>query len=188
MNPFPEDSEAHRLLDRIHEEVPSLDLASGNSGPTDWPGDLARLSDEELLGETVTDRSMALAVRGGLLLRADLLDESHTISQKIETTTGSYWHGIIHRREGDFGNSKYWFRHVGSHPLFPDLARKASELGGQEVRGVHNAGTWDPFLFIDLCETRHTAERDRLKEELLALQELEIDWLLNYSYDRAVSG
>src|SRR5690348_9587161 len=49
----------------------------------------------------------------GLWLRHGFLDESHTISQSLDNSSGSYWHGLMHRREGDFDNTKYWFRRVG---------------------------------------------------------------------------
>src|SRR2546426_5983164 len=44
----------------------------------------------------------------GLWLYVDNLERSHTVSQGIETSTGSFWHGIMHRREGDFSNSHHW--------------------------------------------------------------------------------
>ncbi len=57
-------------------------------------------------------------MQAGLWLYADDLHRSHEVSQSIETPVGSLWHGIMHRREGDFWNSKYWFRRAGSnHPL-----------------------------------------------------------------------
>jgi hypothetical protein len=52
-----------------------------------------------------------------LWLYVDDLDRSHTISQGIDGSTGAYWHGIMHRREGDFGNSHYWMRQAAAHPL-----------------------------------------------------------------------
>lgn len=52
-----------------------------------------------------------------LWLYVDDLDRSHTISQGVLTPAGSYWHGIMHRREGDFGNSHYWMRRAAGHPL-----------------------------------------------------------------------
>src|SRR4051812_3108738 len=55
----------------------------------------------------IVDQDMAQACLAGLWLLYDHLDESHTIGQSIETPTGSYWHGIMHRREPDFGNAKY---------------------------------------------------------------------------------
>ena len=53
---------------------------------------------------------MAACCLAGVWLLHDYLDESHTISQRIDTPSGSFWHGIMHRREGDFSNAKYWFR------------------------------------------------------------------------------
>jgi hypothetical protein len=73
-------------------------------------------------------RSPALADRpdliAGLWLYVDDLDRSHAISQSLDDATGAYWHGIMHRREGDFSNSHYWMRRAARHPLRqsrPDL-------------------------------------------------------------------
>src|SRR5687767_13390080 len=55
----------------------------------------------------------AQACFAGLWLYFDFLDESHAISQDLDTAEGSYWHGILHRREPDYPNAKYWFRRVG---------------------------------------------------------------------------
>lgn len=51
-----------------------------------------------------------------LWLYADELDRSHTLSQQIPTEEGSFLHGMMHRREGDFSNAKYWFRSSGALP------------------------------------------------------------------------
>ncbi len=73
-------------------------------------------------------RSPALAARpalgAALWLYADDLERSHSISQGLDDATGAYWHGIMHRREGDFSNGHYWMRRAARHPLFqtrPDL-------------------------------------------------------------------
>jgi len=73
-------------------------------------------------------RHPALANRpdlaAGLWLYVDDLERSHTVCQSMEDATGAYWHGIMHRREGDFGNSHYWMQRAASHPLRqsrPDL-------------------------------------------------------------------
>src|SRR4028119_687385 len=65
--------------------------------------------------------------RAGLLLLNDDLHASHEISQHIETPTGSYWHAIMHRREGDAFNSKYWWKRVGEHPAFIRVLDAVSE-------------------------------------------------------------
>jgi len=58
------------------------------------------------------------ALVAGLWLYVDDLERSHGVSQSLEDTTGSYWHGIMHRREGDFSNSHYWIRRAAGHELF----------------------------------------------------------------------
>ncbi|MBT3911819.1 MAG: hypothetical protein HOF22_01330, partial [Verrucomicrobia bacterium] len=63
--------------------------------------------------------------KAAALLWHDHLDESHTVSQDIGSADGSFLHGIMHRREPDYPNAKYWFRRVGDHPCFPALASEA---------------------------------------------------------------
>lgn len=82
----------------------------------------------------------------GLWLYVDELDHSHRISQGIEDATGSFWHGIMHRREGDFGNSHYWFHRVGKHPAMKSIP------------------DYDPHRFIDEVEARHTKHPEALVE------------------------
>ena len=71
---------------------------------------LESLTDAKAFPERqVTDGQMVRAAcESALFLYHDFLDRSHTISQGIDTPTGSYWHGIMHRREPDYPNSKYW--------------------------------------------------------------------------------
>ena len=78
--------------------------------------------------KSVGDTASANACISALWLHHDFLDQSHRISQNIPTSSGSFWHGIMHRREGDYWNSKYWFRQVGSHPVFTDLHAAVKEL------------------------------------------------------------
>jgi hypothetical protein len=76
-------------------------------------------------------------LRAGLWLYIDELNRSHTLSQGIDDATGSFWHGIMHRREGDFSNSHYWFNRVGKHPA---------------MAGIPN---YDPHAFVDAVRQRH---------------------------------
>ena len=113
--------------------------------------------DEAFAPAKIADRNMAEACLAGLCLMYDCFDESHSISQSIETATGSYWHGILHRREPDYGNAKYWFRRSGRHPVFEPLAAAARELAAGETLDraaafLAQERDWDPFRFVDLCE------------------------------------
>lgn len=147
-------------------------------------------------GRHVVDADYARAVRSGLYLWNDCLAEAHTLAQSIENQTGSYWHGIMHRREPDYNNSRYWFRRVGEHPIFPALREAALELLGSESgaaarkAGLHleSAGQWDPFAFIGWCESaeRGTETDPAWREALEALQGLEMELLLGWSYRKAL--
>jgi hypothetical protein len=113
-------------------------------------------------------RSPAAAL-SGLYVYFSCFDEAHAIAQDIATVEGSYWHGIIHRQEPDSGNAAYWFRRVGVHPIFPEVARAA---GAQPP--------WDPFAFIDLCEQARRQPGSELEARARTIQRIE--WQLLFDY------
>ena len=119
---------------------------------------------------------MADACRAAMWLLFDFLDESHTISQEIHTVEGSYWHGILHRREPDASNAKHWFRKVGDHPVLRRLAEQAPSLG-------YNYTT--PFAFVDFCERVRDAGSP---EEEVARKVQQLEWRLLFDHCRRTAG
>ena len=151
-------------------EVPML-------GPQRRPGtlteaDLLRRL-ESFFDASRTPESVRPLLRSAALLWHDHLDNSHTISQEIETREGSWLHGIMHRREPDYGNAKYWFRRVGRHGAFPKLA---------EIVGRKN---WDAFAFIDECETAERGNDVEITAGLRQIQAAEFDVLLEHIFQNA---
>ena len=67
-------------------------------------------------------------VRSAALLWHDHLDASHALSQDIRSIDGSFLHGIMHRREPDYPNAKYWFNRVGTHDAFPKFFDRAKQF------------------------------------------------------------
>lgn len=90
----------------------------------------------------------------GLWLYVDDLDKSHTLSQSMKNATGSFWHGIMHRREGDFDNSHYWFRKAGRHPAMARI-----DLAGGGAGAGTSVARYDPHDLIDKAAEAHRLKR-----------------------------
>ncbi len=146
-------------------------------------------------GASLKNTTFGNALKSGLLLWNDALDESHNISQGLENQTGSYWHGIMHRREPDYSNSKYWFGRVGTHPIFPHLRERAiailkeisnpSDALKQIAQAIEASENWDAYQFIDWCQAAENGTDD-VTRFLQQVQAEEIKLLLAYSYQNAV--
>jgi len=111
-----------------------------------------------LVPEKVWDKSLiakidtlsaAPLIKAGLHLLNDDIHNCHIIAQEHENPDGNYWHAILHRREPDYWNSKYWYKRVGNHPVIQQM--KNEEVG------------WDPFEFVDQCEKFNTAKERQLQ-------------------------
>ncbi len=102
-----------------------------------------------LVDGLVADDTLAPTLQAALWLYVDELDRSHRISQGIDNATGAYWHGIMHRREGDFSNSHYWFRKVGRHPAMADVADYDGHAFIDQVAGWTETGAGDASALRD---------------------------------------
>jgi len=99
----------------------------------------------------------------GLHVLNDDLESAHPLSQELEgDPVADYWHAIIHRREGDYGNARYWFGRVGSLPVLT------------EIYGSDPAA---PGAFVARCRT--AGRRD--DAELQEFQRTELAGLLDYA-------
>jgi len=106
------------------------------------------------------------ARRAGLWLAYNFFEESHAISQDLDSGEGSFWHAILHRREPDPANAKYWFRQVGAHPVLDRLAVQSLAIGYRYTT---------PSAFVDFCErVRATGSA----EEALAQRVQMLEWKL----------
>ena len=125
------------------------------------------------LRETPGDRLLpgspglaADAVKAGLLLLHGDLDGAHELAQSREgDRDADAWHALVHRLEGDYGNSDYWWRRVGDHPAFGHLPQAAG------------SPTWDPPAFT--AKYRRATDGDK-RRAVRAVQACEFAALLSH--------
>ena len=141
----------------------------------------------------IRDADMARCCLAAVWLLHDELDESHQISQAIDTPTGSYWHAIMHRREGDFSNAKYWLRRVGHHEVFESLGqlilgRMGSPRSGNpstHLAAIVPNGQFDPYAFTNAVQSALGAGGDA--EALCRqIQQFECELLFHHCYAAAL--
>jgi hypothetical protein len=132
-------------------------------------------------------------IYGTVLLWHDHLDASHEISQKIETQDGNYLHAIMHRREPDYSNAKYWFRRVGRHVCYAELAKYVLDKVAPQQPDLANKiapnSAWDAFAFVDACEAASDKSQAAIMNLLREIQAAEIKTFLSHLIPtRAVDG
>jgi hypothetical protein len=185
------------------------DAYTGLLGPSQAPAKtrelLGGVQPEQLLGVATKDRAAAAAMLAGLWLWHDGLYECHEIVQKSPdqlrqpaggrlglaqysespssspdfTPTLSLWHAIMHRREGDFSNSKYWLARCRNHPVYPILAAQVGPVlnpmpANKALLRLTAGGTWNPEALVDLVENVHEqSPEEPLYKAAVAVQKVE---------------
>jgi hypothetical protein len=148
----------------------------------DLPGEIAKADNAALLGTAVLKNAAAVKlVRGGLLYAVDALDAGHRFFQDDSSDLGAYWHGMMHRREADFDNARYWFRRAGRLSFFAELHRQAFSHSADMAR----QDNWDAYLLTGLCEQSKFGATE-LTRECVALIQAEFHAAFDYTWRQAV--
>jgi hypothetical protein len=161
---------------------------SGNPAARDL---LQNLTAQDVVSASIRSDDDASAVLSGLWLWHDWLDESHRLSQNLHSSSGSFWHAIMHRREGDFSNSQYWYARCANHPILRPLAVQAGDVinpfpADKSVLKLAHSGVWNADAFVDLVEAVHDKSDDPRHALAVALQQLEWRMLFDHCLREAV--
>ncbi|QDT97935.1 hypothetical protein [Gimesia aquarii] len=149
---------------------------------------------------SVSSQADAIALKAGLLCIHDYLEESHQLSQSVEHEgphrSGDYWHHIMHRREPDYSNAKYWSRAVGHHPLHVVLPEAVEPLFDQfhspAVANWKNqllqSERWSLNSFVDCCAECESNQNLELNDLAQNIQWIEMQLLLQKTSLDATTG
>jgi len=150
------------------ESLPILEhlLASGSASGGELKSRVKTIARDAFAEFPIVDNSAGALFEAGLFYAVDALDPAHAVFQDDHSPQGSYWHGMLHRREGDFWNSKYWLQRAGRI---------------EALKGIPN---FDPVAFVGRCERASGQD----PEELLSLQRTEWEHLMQAAYERAIAG
>ena len=84
------------------------------------PGGAQSLEELQNILGTLPSGLGAVAV-GTLYLRHGHLETAHIISQDISSPYVDRLHAIMHRKEGDYSNSRYWCIRAGGNELYSHI-------------------------------------------------------------------
>jgi hypothetical protein len=134
---------------------------------------------DAILSDPKLDRRYCDLSRAAVLLWHDHFEPAHELAQEMEGPDGSLLHGILHRREPDPSNARYWFRRVGTnHRSFECIVVKVKlALLGARVdliaKQIIPNDKWNPLAFVDFVEDalrREDPEYDRLFRQIQAAE------------------
>ena len=95
-------------------------------------------------------------------------------------TEAELWHAILHRQEPDSGNSAYWFRKAGDHPIFSKLSQAAAKILERIPDAEFRTGRWDPFAFIAFCD--RAREQPGSAQDQAAMEIQRAEWQILFDY------
>ena len=175
----------------FHRLLKTSEAAGLGPGPRSVVDSIAALNNavDAAFKEVTVDKRRSDLIRALILLWHDHLEASHVIAQRYEDDAdGSYVHAVVHRREPDYSNAKYWFHRTRHHPAYATLADRAGEVVGSDagLRGVFMPrGKWDAVAFVDACEEAASLpDHDPRVRLLQAVQQAEFENLLDYLLQR----
>ena len=123
-------------------------------------------------------------IKAVILLWHDYLDECHAICQDIKSSSGSLIHAMMHRREGDFWNAKYWYDRAGRHPVYEHYeAYLRTEYDSKSMPGDLRASLgerWNPGRITEEIEKVARNTESPVYKELQKLQYFESLILVKY--------
>lgn len=159
-----------------------ISLVAQKGGPISLQG-VKNFYEKEVSPE-VKNKKYGQLCLGALMFAQDYIWEGHDIVQDYPELEASWWHAYMHRMEGDYGNSAYWYRRVGTPAAYSDFFELVQALQlDEKVSVIQDSSSWDPFEFNGLINNYRKTSEESLKE----VHNLEFKYLFDICYRKAVN-
>ncbi|MBM3824979.1 MAG: hypothetical protein FJ404_19195 [Verrucomicrobia bacterium] len=144
-------------------------------------------------------------IAGIVLAWHDHFEAAHALAQECDTPLGAWLHALLHRREPDYSNSKYWLRRAGRLPeqamawipfrgepktstpawleVFP--APMARAMDWDTMGACFSHGCWNPSGFVDTCARALIRKDPEVLDLLERFQALEFYCLISTAMEAA---
>lgn len=107
----------------------------------------------------------------------DSWDAAHEVVQTMEgDPAADFIHAVLHRREGDADNARYWLARISDHPVFTHLIPVAAAEGFTDLV---SDGVWRPGAFLARCLRAQTTAEPSETAALMRIQAAELLALLD---------
>ena len=145
-------------------------------------GEVSAAVDRIYSHSEASERTRQLA-KAALLLWHDQFEAAHEIVQDMENPDAALLHGILHRRELDFSNARYWFHRVGAHQSFDCVVGKVkvvllTSVADIVAMQIVPQDKWHPLPFVDVLETHGRRNEPSVDMLLRQIQRAEIQCFL----------
>ena len=157
---------------------------------------LERLDDPRLFGrQSFADPGSAKTVRGLLFLWTGWSKECLSAAATAPPTERAYLEGLCARQDCRPDEAKIFFGQHEGYCIHEPLAAWAIKLIGDRTdplitrfkQMLEMTGTWEPHLFVDLCEQGRAGKLDGpAMEAVRQIQVVEFELLLRHSYELAI--
>ena len=137
------------------------------------------------LEQLITDSELPVdsLITAMLWLRIGVIEIPHNIVQNGTTPLASYLHGVVHRVEADYWNSKYWFRQVRDSRLLQSLSNSVErKLRDERLSSMASSlkimqgNMFFPGEFVSACE-KHCQQSQPDSESVVALEQIGwVEW------------
>lgn len=115
-----------------------------------------------------------------VLLWHEHWSRAHEIAQDLHTPDGSLLHAILHRREPDAWNSKYWLKATGPHEAYGAIGSALTADGRFANEPWLKSGRFDAIRFVDACDGAIESHSTATISLLEAAQEIELRTLIRW--------